>query len=81
MMLACDDFETEIRPGRLWFVTGDQWDIELEQLLIAQDGLPTPGQSCATTLVEAEQINGMIRRRRRFSHVRSIAGPRWCGRS
>src|SRR2546430_1902786 len=33
LMLACDDFDTEIRAGRLWFVTGDQWDIELEQLL------------------------------------------------
>lgn len=62
LMLACDDFASEIRAGRLWFVTEEHWDTELEQLLIAQDGLPTPGQFARTTLVEAEQINEMIRR-------------------
>jgi hypothetical protein len=65
LMIACDDFAGEIRAGRLWFVTGEQWDTELEQLLITRDGLPTPGQFARTTLVEGDQINAMIRRAQR----------------
>ncbi|MDB5322335.1 MAG: hypothetical protein JWN40_3966 [Phycisphaerales bacterium] len=60
-ILACDSFEAAIGGGRLWFVTGQHWDDDLEQLLIANDGLPIPGQFVRTTLVEAEQLNEMIR--------------------
>jgi hypothetical protein len=61
LMLACDCFEAEIRGGRLWFVSGERWPEELERLLAANDGLPTPGQFIRTALVEAERLNEMIR--------------------
>jgi hypothetical protein len=61
VMLGCENFETEIDSGRLWFTSGECWPEELGQLLIANDGLPTPGQFVRTMLVEKEEMDEMIR--------------------
>lgn len=61
IMLGCENFEPEINSGRLLFAGGERWPEKLEQLLAANNGLPTPGQFVRTMLVEKEQIDEMIK--------------------
>jgi hypothetical protein len=61
VMLGCESFEKEIRAGRLWFASGEQWAGELARILAENEGLPTPGQFIRTGLVEKEVLEEMIR--------------------
>lgn len=60
LFLGCEDFESEIAAGRLWFAVGTDWASEMARIFVENDGLPTPGQFIRTSLTPAEAINRMI---------------------
>lgn len=88
LVLGCEDFESEIAAGRLWFVVGTQWPAQLASLFVENEGLPTPGQFIRTGLTPAEALDGMIataqeifskenaRRAQRVNEINADAGSR-----
>jgi hypothetical protein len=56
-ILRCDDFSPEIRAGRLYFVAGEDWPTQLENLFREHPGLPTPQQFIRTPLLEEFELN------------------------
>lgn len=54
LMLRCANFTDELLGGRLWIVTGESWEADLDALLTSQPGLPVPGRFVRTPDVDDE---------------------------
>jgi hypothetical protein len=60
-LLRCDDFAGDISRGRLWFAFGQNWSEELEHLLEAHPGLPTPTRFIRMPNADAQTVDGMVK--------------------
>jgi len=77
MFLHCGDFAADIARHRLWFITGENWREELEQLFGQWVGLPTPTQFIRIPGTPDEAINPMIEEAQAaFSRISSDRGNR-----
>jgi hypothetical protein len=60
LFLACEDFERDLRCGRLHLIFGEDWSRQLEQLLIRNEGLPVPTQFLRLPVSDGAIVDGMI---------------------
>ena len=60
MLLATGDFAADIKGHRLWFVVGQEWADELQQLLLQYPGLPPAGRFIRTKLTDGSITEPMI---------------------
>ena len=58
--LGCFDFSNDIEKHRLWFVWGENWDVELAELFDAHPGLPTPTDFIRTPLLPEDVAAHLI---------------------
>jgi hypothetical protein len=74
MFLHCGDFVADIEQHRLWFITGENWIANFENLFDAQPGLPTPTQFIRLPGTPDEVINPLIESAQ--AAITRIAGKR-----
>ncbi|HXE55073.1 MAG TPA: hypothetical protein VN541_18770, partial [Tepidisphaeraceae bacterium] len=60
VMLHCEDFSSDIRSHRLWFVSGERWTESLSELLQKNPGLPAPAQFIRPILANSAPADGLI---------------------
>jgi hypothetical protein len=60
VLLHCHDFSGDINSHRLWFVSGETWEADLEKLFFDNPGLPTPSEFIRPILANPDAADGLI---------------------
>ena len=60
VMLSCGDFSADLAAHRVYFVTGNFWSDDLQELFVRHPGLPTPQQFIKLPTAEADVVDPLI---------------------